>query len=274
MMTARGIAARILESPSGAPPAVYGELLDARRDEDRRLLRALRRPAGRHDAVDHAAVAARAARQGRRRGRTDDSDPDDRWARSRASGGMYARSASDDKAPALAMLAAIDALKAAGVPPSVNLKLFFEGEEEAGSGHLRRTAREERRRSSRADAWLFGDGPVHQSRRQQIVFGVRGVTGVELTAYGPSHGLHSGHYGNWAPNPVTMLANFIASMRNDDGRILIKNFYDDVAPITPAERRAHRRHPGDRLRRCASKCNSAPRRRRMRRSSSESCSPR
>ena len=79
---------------------------------------------------------------------------------------------------------------------------------------------------------------MHQSRRQQIVFGVRGVTGVELTMYGPSHGLHSGHYGNWAPNPITLLANLIASMRNDDGRILIKNFYDDVAPITPAERRA------------------------------------
>jgi acetylornithine deacetylase/succinyl-diaminopimelate desuccinylase-like protein len=64
------------------------------------------------------------------------------------------------------------------------------------------------------------------------------VTGAELTVYGPSHGLHSGHYGNWAPNPVTLLANLVASMRDDDGRILIKGFYDDVAPITPAERRA------------------------------------
>ena len=90
----------------------------------------------------------------------------------------------------------------------------------------------------KADAWLFGDGPVHQSRRQQIVFGARGVTGVNLTVYGPSRGLHSGHYGNWAPNPVTLIANLVASMRNDDGRILIKHFYDDVAPIGAAERRA------------------------------------
>jgi acetylornithine deacetylase/succinyl-diaminopimelate desuccinylase-like protein len=150
---------------------------------------------------------------------------------------MYARSASDDKAPALAMLVALDALKSAGVARSVNLKFFFEGEEEAGSGHLRELL-EKNASLLRADAWLFGDGPVHQSRRQQIVFGVRGVTGVELTTYGPSHGLHSGHYGNWAPNPVTLMANLIASMRNDDGRILIKNFYDDVAPITAAERRA------------------------------------
>ena len=63
-------------------------------------------------------------------------------------------------------------------------------------------------------------------------------TGVEITVYGPSHGLHSGHYGNWAPNPITRLANLIASMRNDDGRILIKDFYADVVPISPAERKA------------------------------------
>jgi acetylornithine deacetylase/succinyl-diaminopimelate desuccinylase-like protein len=150
---------------------------------------------------------------------------------------LYARSASDDKAPIVAMLAALDALRAAHVSPSVNLKFFFEGEEEAGSGHLKEIL-ERNAALLKADAWLFGDGPIHQSRRQQIVFGVRGVTGVELTVYGPSHGLHSGHYGNWAPNPVTLLANLIASMRNDEGRILIKNFYDDVAPITPAERHA------------------------------------
>jgi acetylornithine deacetylase/succinyl-diaminopimelate desuccinylase-like protein len=150
---------------------------------------------------------------------------------------LYGRSSSDDKAPIIAMLTAIDALKAANVRPSVNLKLFFEGEEEAGSGHLE-SILTQNASLLRADAWLFGDGPVHQSRRQQVVFGVRGVTGAEITVYGPSHALHSGHYGNWAPNPVTMLANLIASMRNDDGRILIAHFYDDVAPITAAERRA------------------------------------
>src|SRR4051812_19067715 len=86
---------------------------------------------------------------------------------------LYARSASDDKAPIVAMLAAIDALRAAGTPPSVNLKLFIEGEEEAGSGHLNdilvRNAD-----LLKADAWLFADGPIHQSRRQLVLFGVRG----------------------------------------------------------------------------------------------------
>ena len=119
----------------------------------------------------------------------------------------------------------------------VNLKFFFEGEEEAGSGHLRELL-ERNAGLLAADAWLFGDGPVHQSRRQQIVFGARGVMGANLTVYGATRGLHSGHYGNWAPNPVTMIANLVASMRNDDGRILIKHFYDDVSPIGAAERRA------------------------------------
>jgi acetylornithine deacetylase/succinyl-diaminopimelate desuccinylase-like protein len=236
MMTARGISARLLESPSGAPPAVYGEVLtpgatktvvfyahyDGQPVDTTQWITPPWQPVLRDKAADAGGQVIPIP--------TTPGSIQGEWR-------LYARSASDDKAPALAMLVALDALKSAGVAPSVNLKFFFEGEEEAGSGHLRELL-EKNAPLLRADAWLFGDGPVHQSRRQQIVFGVRGVTGVELTTYGPSHGLHSGHYGNWAPNPVTLLANFIASMRNDDGRILIKNFYDDVAPITAAERRA------------------------------------
>jgi acetylornithine deacetylase/succinyl-diaminopimelate desuccinylase-like protein len=150
---------------------------------------------------------------------------------------IYARSASDDKSPIVAFLAAIDALRAGNVAPSVNLKFYFEGEEEAGSAHLR-DALTRHRDLLGADVWIFGDGPVHQSRRQQVVFGVRGVMGVELTTYGPSRPLHSGHYGNWAPNPLVVLSTFIASLRDADGRILIDRFYDDVQPISSAERAA------------------------------------
>jgi acetylornithine deacetylase/succinyl-diaminopimelate desuccinylase-like protein len=236
MMAARGITGRTLESPSGGPPAVYGELVS---------------PGASRTVVFYAHY---------------DGQPVDtaRWTtppwqpvlrdNTLEAGGrvipiptspgailsewrLYGRSASDDKAPIVAMLAAVDALRASGVTPSVNLKFFFEGEEEAGSGHLRELL-ERNANLLKADAWLFGDGPVHQSRRQQIVFGARGVTGVNLTVYGPTRGLHSGHYGNWAPNPVALIANLVASMRNNDGRILIKHFYDDVSPIGAAERRA------------------------------------
>lgn len=150
---------------------------------------------------------------------------------------IYARSASDDKGSIMAMLTALDALKDAGRRPSVNLKFFFEGEEEAGSDHLRAIL-EQNRELLRADAWLFCDGPVHQSGAQQIVFGLRGVTGLEMTVFGPTRPLHSGHYGNWAPNPGVLLTTLIASMRDDDGNITIAGFGDDVRALTPTERRA------------------------------------
>jgi acetylornithine deacetylase/succinyl-diaminopimelate desuccinylase-like protein len=150
---------------------------------------------------------------------------------------IYARSASDDKGSIIAMLTALDAMRAASLTPSVNVKFFFEGEEEAGSAHLQAIL-EKYRDILRADAWLFCDGPVHQSGRLQAVFGLRGVVGLELTVYGPTRPLHSGHYGNWAPNPGALIANLVASMRDDEGRVKVAGFYDDVRPISATERAA------------------------------------
>jgi acetylornithine deacetylase/succinyl-diaminopimelate desuccinylase-like protein len=150
---------------------------------------------------------------------------------------IFARSASDDKAPVLAIPAALDALSAVGAKPSVNLKLFFEGEEEAGSPHIAQVLAANRE-LLKADAWLLCDGPVNQSRRPQVVFGARGVTDVEVTLYGPSRAVHSGHYGNWAPNPAVALAELVAGLRDADGRIKIAGFYDDVRPVTSAEQAA------------------------------------
>ena len=155
---------------------------------------------------------------------------------------LYARSASDDKSPIVAMLAALDALREASIPLSVNLKFFLEGEEEAGSPNLR-SMLETHRALLGADLWLFCDGPVHQTRRPQVVFGVRGTMGLEMTVYGPTRQLHSGHYGNWAPNPAALLAGLIAGMRDADGRITIAGFADDVRPIGDAERAALRTVP-------------------------------
>jgi len=140
-------------------------------------------------------------------------------------------------APIVAMLAALDALRAAHVAPSINLKFYFEGEEEAESTHLRESL-QRNRDLLKSDAWIFCDGPVHQSRRLEVVYGARGILPLELTVYGPLRALHDGHYGNWAPNPAALLASLLASMRNPDGRVTIAGFSDGVRPITGLDRRA------------------------------------
>lgn len=147
---------------------------------------------------------------------------------------LFGRAASDDKAPLVAFLAAFDALKATGRKPSINIRVVWEGEEEAGSPHLA-AALAPHRDLLKSDLWLIGDGPVHQSRKPTISFGARGAMGLDMTLYGPVRALHDGHYGNWVPNPAVMAANLVAAMRDDDGNILIPGFGDDVRPLTPAE---------------------------------------
>ncbi|MEP7337507.1 MAG: M20/M25/M40 family metallo-hydrolase [Acidobacteriota bacterium] len=155
---------------------------------------------------------------------------------------LFARSTGDDKAPILAICTALDALQANKIAINANIKFFFEGEEEAGSPHLEKIV-EKYGDLLKADAWLICDGPVDQTRQQQVYFGARGVTGFELTVYGPRRELHSGHYGNWAPNPALMLAKLLASMKDDDGRVLVKGFYDGVEPLSETEKRAFAEAP-------------------------------
>jgi len=150
---------------------------------------------------------------------------------------IFARSAGDDKAPVIALISALKALDDAGIEPTVNLKVFLEGEEEAGSPNLERML-ETHKEKLTADLWLFCDGPAHQSRRWQLVYGVRGTFGFNLTVYGPNRPLHSGHYGNWAPNPIMLLTELIGSMRSPDGEILVKGFNDEVMPWSAEERAA------------------------------------
>lgn len=234
MLERRGLRARLLEAP-GSPPAVYGELMtrgarrtivfyahyDGQPVDSAQWATPPWTPTLRDAALDAGGRVIPLP--------TSPGSTMPEWR-------IYARSASDDKSPIVALLAALDALRAARIPLSVNLKVFLEGEEEAGSEHLRDML-QRHADLLKADLWIFGDGPVHQSRLQQIVFGVRGVVGLEMTMYGPARALHSGHYGNWAPNPLARMAELIASMRDGDGRILIRNYYDDVVPPTEAERR-------------------------------------
>jgi acetylornithine deacetylase/succinyl-diaminopimelate desuccinylase-like protein len=150
---------------------------------------------------------------------------------------IYARSASDDKSPIVALLAALDALRANKIPLAVNLKLILEGEEEDGSQNLERVLLAHKNLLD-ADLLISGDGPVHDSGRPLIFFGNRGILGFQVTTYGAVRALHSGHYGNWAPNPDFSLARLLTSMKSADGKVLIDGFYDDVVPLNATEKDA------------------------------------
>lgn len=234
MMDRRGIRNELLETPN-APPAIYGEILTpgaaqtilfyAHYDgqpvepsewQNSSPFRPVLRTASIENGGRIIPLPAKTF------------DPEAR---------IYARSSGDDKAPIVSLLTAVDAIRAARLPLKSNIRFFFDGEEEAGSPHLKRIL-EKYKAKLGADVWIFCDGPVHPTRKQLLAFGARGTTGLNLTIYGPVRELHSGHYGNWAPNPAAMLARIVASMRDDEGRILIPGFYDDVEPLSEADRRA------------------------------------
>ncbi|TMI95131.1 MAG: M20/M25/M40 family metallo-hydrolase [Bacteroidetes bacterium] len=154
----------------------------------------------------------------------------------------YARGASDDKAGVMAILNAFTAIKESGLKFPYNIKFFFEGEEEQGSTHLHQIL-DKYRSQLQSDLWIICDGPVHQSGRKQIVFGARGDAHLTLKVYGPKNPLHSGHYGNWVPNPVMILSKLLASMKDDNGRVTIKDFYNDVIPLSATEKQALKNIP-------------------------------
>jgi acetylornithine deacetylase/succinyl-diaminopimelate desuccinylase-like protein len=150
---------------------------------------------------------------------------------------IYSRAASDDKAGVFTILNAYDAIRQSGLAPKVNIKFFFEGEEEKGSTNLGEIL-EKHKNLLKADAWIISDGPMHASGRKQITFGVRGDVNMNVTVYGAKRPLHSGNYGNWAPNPAHKLVRLLASMKDDNGKVLIDGFYDDVTPLSILEQKA------------------------------------
>ena len=148
---------------------------------------------------------------------------------------IYARSASDDKSPIVALARRSMRLKAAGLQPTSNLRVILDGEEEAGSASLVPAIAKYRDKLT-ADIMLIFDGPVHPSEKPTLVFGARGITTITLTVYGPKFPLHSGHYGNWVPNPAMRLAQLLATFKDENGRVQVAGFYDGIAPLTADER--------------------------------------
>ncbi|GAB3957271.1 M20/M25/M40 family metallo-hydrolase [Spirosoma harenae] len=150
---------------------------------------------------------------------------------------LSGRGSADDKAGVMTILNAYDALVKNKIAPMANLKFFFEGEEEVGSTHLGEIFAKHRDKLA-SDIWIIADGPRHVSGKRIVQFGVRGDINMHLTVYGPKRPLHSGNYGNWAPNPAMRMVKLLASMKDDNDKVLIKGFYDDVLPLTASEKQA------------------------------------
>lgn len=147
---------------------------------------------------------------------------------------IFARSASDDKGPFAMFLTAWDAMVSKGLMPDYNVKIILDFEEEIGSPNLP-AAVNRYKEDLLADMMLIMDGPRHVSNMPTLSFGARGISQITLTTYGPRVDLHSGHYGNYAPNPALRMSQLLASMKNERGRVVIPGFYDGIR-LTQAEK--------------------------------------
>ena len=150
---------------------------------------------------------------------------------------LAGRGSADDKAGVMTILNAYDALAKTGTAFKYNIKFFFEGEEELGSTHLDEIFKKNKDKLQ-SDLWIIVDGPRHVSGKKMISFGVRGDVNMNLTVYGPKRPLHSGNYGNWAPNPALSLVQLLAGMKDEKGNILVAGYYDDVVPLSIKEKEA------------------------------------
>jgi acetylornithine deacetylase/succinyl-diaminopimelate desuccinylase-like protein len=176
-------------------------------------------------------------------------DPDEEWTsppfEPTIRGDMlYARGASDNKGQHLAHLAATEAIfQTEGAPP-VNLKFMIEGEEEIGSPNLGDFI-QQRAEMLACDAALISDTGMVEANTPTIFYGVRGMVYMEVDIQGPDHDLHSGGYGGVAHNPLQVANEILAALHDDQGRVAIPGFYDNVRPLSEEERAELKRIPFD-----------------------------
>lgn len=149
---------------------------------------------------------------------------DDEWR-------IFARAAADDKAPIVMLLSALKMLKIKNNIPKFNVKIIFDPEEEYGSNALLSTLDTYKERYA-SDFFIVMDGPAHNSNKPTVTFGCRGIATCSITTYGSKLPQHSGHYGNYVPNPVFSLANLLSSMKDEQGKVLISDYYKGIE-ITP-----------------------------------------
>jgi acetylornithine deacetylase/succinyl-diaminopimelate desuccinylase-like protein len=140
---------------------------------------------------------------------------------------IFARSTSDSKGAVQMFLTAMDLVDDQGESPNYNIKVIMDFEEEMGSPNLPQAV-VDYSQALAADMLIIFDGPRHITNRPTLTFGARGISDITLTVYGPLNPQHSGHYGNWAPNPAVRLSQLIASMKDDKERVTIPGFYDGI----------------------------------------------
>ena len=140
---------------------------------------------------------------------------------------IFARSASDAKGPINSFLIALDIIAEKGIKPDYNIKVIMDMEEEMGSPNLPPAVKKYKNKL-KADRLVILDGPRHPSNQPTLTFGARGIITIQLRVHGPKFPQHSGHYGNYVPNPAIRLSQLIASMKDDNGLVTIPGYYDGI----------------------------------------------
>ncbi len=159
-------------------------------------------------------------------------------------GDVFARGAADDKGQVFVHLKAAEALLRESGRLPVNLKFLIEGEEEVGSEHLDAFIAE-RQELLRADLAVVSDTSMFQRGMPSICYGLRGIAYWQVDVVGPRSDLHSGTYGGAVHNPIQVLVEMLASLKDPEQRITIPGFYDRVRPLSPEEREQFARLPFD-----------------------------
>ncbi|MEO1652728.1 MAG: M20/M25/M40 family metallo-hydrolase, partial [Bacteroidota bacterium] len=147
---------------------------------------------------------------------------------------IFARATSDAKGPVAMFLAALDAQKSIGKVSNYHIKVIMDFEEELGSPPLP-SAVTKYKEDLAADMLIIFDGPRHISNRPTLTFGARGIATIQLTVFGPRKPQHSGHYGNYAPNPAFRLSKLLAGMKDEQGRVSIPGYYDGIELDAPTK---------------------------------------
>ncbi len=140
---------------------------------------------------------------------------------------IFGRAAADDKAPILMFLSALELLQEQNQTPAFNIKIIFDLEEEYGSNGFLSTLKKYKKYYE-SDYMIIMDGPAHNSNQPTLTFGCRGIATCSITTYGSKLPQHSGHYGNYVANPVFALSRLLSSMKSEDGKVLIEDYYKGI----------------------------------------------